>query len=278
MPVGPENMNSVYQTAITYLDNALTNAGGDDELELQIISTRARAKHALAIWGLLNPPGSTPGNPLINDAGARADALAILARIGTTTDFRFEAQYGPTTVRTDIGFQVNTRLELRFADRYSVPDANGKRRVSTRLVDPITGDVDPAVDGVMDRFEEGGANGKEYPNYVLATAREMHLIVAEAELAAGNQAGFELHINHVRAMDNLPDFTGQIDNVDMLVHERQANLYLMGRRLNDMYRFGVVSDNWEAGSVALVAPGTLLPISQGERESNLFCVENPSIC
>jgi hypothetical protein len=54
----------------------------------------------------------------------------------------------------------------------------------------------------------------------------------------------------------------------MLIHERRANLYLQGRRLNDMYRFGIVDARWATDSDARTCPGSELPINNAERLSN----------
>ena len=55
---------------------------------------------------------------------------------------------------------------------------------------------------------------------------------------------------------------------DMLIYERQTRLFLTGRRLADMYRFGIQSDSWEPTSVAATVPGTLYPIPSREIEAN----------
>ncbi|MCZ6918506.1 MAG: hypothetical protein O7I93_17155, partial [Gemmatimonadetes bacterium] len=60
---------------------------------------------------------------------------------------------------------------------------------------------------------------------------------------------------------------------DLLIHERRVNLFLQGRRLNDMYRFGVQSSMWEASSPAATNPGTFLPITKIELDAN--CHLNP---
>ena len=65
----------------------------------------------------------------------------------------------------------------------------------------------------------------------------MHLILAENSLANGDNAGFTTHINHIRAMDGLTEYSGQIDAQEMLLHTRRVNLFLQGRRLSDHYRF-----------------------------------------
>ena len=130
--------------------------------------------------------------------------------------------------------------------------------------DPITNAVDPRVQGFINTFLAEGV----YPSMPVASAREMHLILAEAALATNNQGDFNMHINHARSMSSLPDFTGQIDNRAMLIHERAANLFGMNRRLTDMYRFGIQSASWRAGSEAMTSVGTYLPISCTEVRAN----------
>ena len=56
----------------------------------------------------------------------------------------------------------------------------------------------------------------------------------------------------------------------MLVHERQTRLYMTGRRLADMYRFGIQSDQWAPDSDAAMMPGTLYPIPKSEIDVNCY--------
>ncbi|MDQ7051861.1 MAG: hypothetical protein Q9P14_02795 [candidate division KSB1 bacterium] len=64
--VGKDNMSVVYDDAIELLTKAVNVARevGDQELEARALACRARAKHAKAIWQLLNPPGPGPGQSL----------------------------------------------------------------------------------------------------------------------------------------------------------------------------------------------------------------------
>ena len=88
-------------------------------------------------------------------------------------------------------------------------------------------------------------------------ARTPHLDwLAENALATGDNAGFTVRINNLRALDALTPYTGQVSALDILINSRQANLFLGGRRLADLYRFGVFSVSWVAGSAAVTAPGT----------------------
>ena len=54
----------------------------------------------------------------------------------------------------------------------------------------------------------------------------------------------------------------------MLIHERRVNLFMQGRRLNDMYRFGIQSSAWQSTRKAATNPGTFLPITKVELDAN----------
>jgi hypothetical protein len=118
--------------------------------------------------------------------------------------------------------------------------------------------------------------GDSYRPMRVVDERLMHLIVAEAALANGDPDGFRTHINHVRGLDGLPEFTGQISDMEMMKHTRRTNTFLMGLRLTDMYRFGVVDDLWLPTETTLRTPGKLLPISFKELTSN--CHTNGQGC
>src|SRR6185436_15034916 len=82
-----------------------------------------RAKHSKAIWAKLNGAGGAPAttpvaSPLVNDAGADADAAAALVEIAGA-DYKFK--FTPQTATIAAGFPVvgndlNNRLELRVGD------------------------------------------------------------------------------------------------------------------------------------------------------------------
>jgi len=80
-PVGEANMVQTYDSAIVYLDRGLViaKALSNTDLQSQILGLRARAKYSAAVWRMLRPARTTPANPLVNDAGANADATSALA-------------------------------------------------------------------------------------------------------------------------------------------------------------------------------------------------------
>jgi len=263
-PFGTANMVKLYDQAIANLDKglAVAQATGNVALRQTILAQRARTKHARGVWQKIKPSVNL-ASPLVNDAGAVADAEAFLA-LNPATDWRYRFTYSATTWQNEWGAWVNERLEMRPGDAYVVPTANDKQMASIRLRDPISNAADPAFARIVNE----AVAARQYGPITVVSWREIQLILAEAALAAGNTAKFTTHVNAVRALDNLPAYSGQIPAIDLLKHMRMANLYLQNRRLSDMYRFGARSPTWMAGSEAVAKPGTLLPIANIERISN----------
>jgi hypothetical protein len=55
-----------------------------------------------------------------------------------------------------------------------------------------------------------------------------------------------------------------------------VNLFLQGRRLSDMYRFGERDARWQTGSAAYTTRGCFLPITFTERQSNANKIPDPA--
>lgn len=265
-PLGPANMVRLYDSAIQNLDDALAIATqlNNAELRTRILAQRARTKHAKAVWQMLNPAGTVPATGLVNDPGAVQDAQAALALM--SGNWRWNLTYSAGTVANNWGAWVNERLEMRISNPYVVPTADDKKVASIRMVDPITQQPDPALTAIVNE----AVTTRQYGPITVVSAREMHLILAEAALAAGNTTAFGTHINNLRAMDNLPPWTGQIPARNMLIHARRVNLFNQGRRLLDHYRFGQPSEQWLPGREAATRPGTRYPITVIERTSNCY--------
>lgn len=266
--IGEANMHTVFDAAIAYFSAAMAGGG---ETAIRAQAARAQAYHQKAIWGLLNPPGSTPGNPLINDSNANSDAMAVLGSVAGT-DWAYRFSYSGSTVGNNLSWQVNERGELQIGPEYATKDpADPPKLTSHDLMDPIEGAVDTRY---MTRVDEFLGNGG-YAPLTVAGERGMRLIVAEAALATGDMDGFTNHINMIRVgLDGLTAYSGQIPAVDMLQHERRVNLFMQYKRLQDMYRFGVKSMNWLAGSPAASTPGLMLPITRIEILANCHHPDN----
>jgi len=268
-PFGPDNMDQLYTMAIQRLDQALpiAQAAGDRALETAILAQRARARHGLEVWRKINPPGTTPANPLVNDPAMVADAEAALAR-SPDSDWDFRFRYSASTVTNNWGAWVNERAELRLSSAYATRE--GDVTVVT-MPDPIDEIPAPALVRRANQIARTATvSPRQFGDLTVMSNREMHLILAEAALAAGNEEGFAGHINALRALDGLTPWTGQVDALELLVDQRRANLLSQGRTLTDHYRFGTRSFLWAESSEAAQRPGTKLPITQIELTSNCF--------
>lgn len=267
-PIGKDGMNGLYDTALGYVSSAL-DLGPEGDLEAALLGMRARIHYSKALWAKLNPVDTA--NPLVNNSDAVTAAQAALGAM--TDDFEYELVITgslPDLVVGDlsIGDQVNSRAELGFGESYVQPAEDGTyapgddSEVSeVTFADILTGEVHPTMKAVIDNFIAEG----EFTNVTVVTAREMHLILAEAALAGNTSLDFTTQINAIRSLDGLTLFSGQVDELDMLKQARRVNLYLQGRRLADHYRFDEPSLEWTSRANP---PGTFLPIAITEIRSN----------
>jgi hypothetical protein len=231
----------------------------------QIIGFRARVKHAKGVWAKITPKGAVnTASPLVADAnGMSADATAAIALGGADEKFTmFDNQDARAGI--NIWFEVNGRNESAVGSVYK------------NLVDPVTGSLDPAVQASTAEFTNFGPTEG---TFTLTSTRELRLILAEAALAASNVPEFTNQLNQVRALDGKTDWTGTPAAQTMLAYERQAQLWLMRRRLSDMYRFGQKDALWKDNPAGIESAfsvgGLLFPIPLVERLANP-CVNNPS--
>lgn len=268
-PLGPSNMQSVFDDAIAYLDVAVSaaQAAGNEAIELRALMVRARTKHSRAIWGKIKP--SIASDPLVNDASANADATAALALLASNAELSptFSLGYSGATIGNSMASWINDRKENNVDPSLATIAGNvAPDSIEIVLQDPIDSVDDPVLDARVRAFR---SDGSLYPNLDLASAAMMNLILAESELAAGDTPGFTGYINATRG-GSLTAYSGQIPAEDMLLHARRVNLFLMGTRLHDMYRFGIEDVNWLSTSLAVQSPGTLFPIAIVEVRSNCY--------
>lgn len=278
-PVGENNMSRMFDLAIERFDKglAVARAINNAELQQQLLGMRAKARYQKALWAKLKPARTRPGQPLIDDAGAVADARAALAAM--PSDYRWRlTPIANNNAALNLGFEMNQRLEIRAGNEYIVPEtpANTRPRAGLagiRLTDPITGQPDPVLARAIDECCRQAAG--ELIAYTVVSAREMHLILAEAALAAGNTAEFVSRINTVRSLSGLPAYNGTSPTPEaMLIHTRRVNLFLQGHRLHDMYRFGLRADNWIPTSTA-ARRICFFPIANIERQANRSAPQPP---
>lgn len=262
---GETRMVALYDSATKWLDAANALATGNNRAT--VLALRARVKHSKAVWTKLNPAGTTPANPLVNDAGATADAQAALAaRAG---DWSFDIETSDLNEGDGsgggFGFEMNSRVEYTTSQDLARIDPNSGKPEAIIAVDPVTGSVDSTAVKQINRI----VDAQNHPPMIQTSAREMRLIIAEAALAAGNNAGFDTEISALRAIDRKAAYTGAgPSRVKLLEWERRVTLIFQGRRLNDMYRFGTKDAKWVASALAVTKPGCLFPIPEIERKSN----------
>ena len=259
-PVGPANMATVLQGAVTRLDAAVANSTGSQLTDA--LAARARARWELAAWAVQNSP---TGTGLVTDAGADADAAAVIA--AEPGDYRLQFTYAAGGISSSIAGWVNQRSEMQFGARYvtnGAPDAVNDI-TGVALMDPVDAIGAPYVQQyIIDEF----STETDFSSLGVSSTRRMHLQLAESALAASDAAGFATNINNLRALDSaLSPYTGG-DDMGMLQYSRQSNLILEASRLGDLYRFGLQSDNWVATSPAVTAPGCFLPITNTEILAN----------
>lgn len=269
-PIAATDMVRLYDAAIERLTKGLDLARsiGDRNLEAATQAMRARVHFSKAVWEKLNPPGQTPADPLVASTQAADDAEAALAMVDP--DWKYQFEYGATTIGSQLGSWINSRQEFRIDTIYGVPNDAGTRITAVALRDPIDGVPDAALNTLITEFGAFSNTTQLYPPFTVVSARELRLIAAEVALAGGDEATAAAHINAVRALDHRTAYSGQLPILELLIHERQVNLFLQGRRLADMYRFGITDARWHATSDARTRPGTFFPIADDEIKSNCY--------
>ena len=267
--VGPSNMVALYDSVEAAAARGLAVTAATNVQRGALTAMRARAKFDRAIWRKLNPSGTAVAQPLVDDQAAADAATEALTFLGSDARFQLVVQSGMASGNCFLPNCTNSRQEIRF-DPAIATYIYTTATLTVALRDPITGLADPRIAPLITEFVTPTAGTNLIPVTVTGS-RDMLLVIAEVALARGQTATFQTRINQLRALNNLPAWTGaagQPTALAMLVHERRANLFLQGRRLNDMYRFGVVDPRWATDSDARTCPGSLLPINNAERLTN----------
>jgi hypothetical protein len=285
-PVGAENMAVMYDSAVAFLDRALpiATALNNNTLRGQVLGLRARAKHAKAVWGILKPARTLPASPYVNNPGANADATAALALMSGNYMYKLLPVTG-ATASISMASEMNSRQEIRAGDVYINPDPARPTTVAAgvagiKLRDPVTNQPDPVLLKAIDECCRVAST--TLTPFTVVSAKEMQLILAEAALATGNTGEFATRINAARTLEALPPWDGATPAArEMLIHSRQVNLFLQGRRLHDMYRFGIKDAKWLPANIAS-KKACFVPIPAIERRTNpevgLLADARPSYC
>lgn len=259
-PIGEENMDQLHQTAINYLNSGLELVSAGSEWEARLLAMRARAHYEQALWNKINPDVNV-GDPLVQSTYAAKDAGDALAIIQDKADWHYRLEISSQTPSNNMAFQVNERLELRIGNAFVKPTSDNTKAERVSLQDPIDEKPAPFLESEIEAFVEAN----EYADITIVSARELLLIIAEDALAQNDSQSFASAINELRTLDGLTEYEGQIPALELLKHSRQVNLFLQGRRLADLYRFGLASPEWNMNRVT---EGTFFPITITEIRAN----------
>lgn len=251
-PIGAANMHELYDQAMSLLTTAESIA--DASNKVKVLALKARVAHAEGIWGKLNPSVNT-SSPYVSAGATEAAAAAALM----SADYKWKMNFSASTVSNYMSGQINSRQEMDLL--YNAAVGNG----DTFPNDPVTGAADTRMQAEFDLFKNT-ANGTDYAPITIVSLREMHLIIAESKLAGGDNTGCLAELNAIRAFDGLAAYASSQDAAAAFKHERRANLFIQGRRLADMYRFGESSVVWDP--VEQSAAGSFFPITIQEIRAN----------
>jgi hypothetical protein len=200
--------------------------------------------------------------------------------------FRYDAVYSNNSAfqNNQMANQGNANYNRSFSIRASVWGSLIDT-VDFALRDPYSGKPDPRIPlGHDNNNSLGYARGSDgvspfysigkYPSLAspiaITKSEEMNLIIAEVKWRKGDYAGAvaAMNINREEPSVALPDLTvptsGDVSTQirDMILQERFAVLFAEGSRMQDLYRFGLVT--------ARLGPGraTKLPLSRTEQLTN----------
>ena len=165
--------------------------------------------------------------------------------------------------------------------------------IAGQMRDPYSGQLDPRIplghDNNNARGYDRGSDGvtkffsnNKYATYAapipLTKSAEMNLIIAEVRWRQGDFAGAMQAMNINRAAVGLPPMllpvTGNVSTQirDLLLQERFAVLFGEGSRLNDLYRFGLITQRLGPNRA------TKLPLSRTEQLTNINIGEGKERC
>ena len=265
-PFGKGNMMQVYDQAIEAFKSGMSNTS-DSDMKARFNAMLARTYFSKQLHSVIGNAGG-----FVSDANAKSYAEAALTTWDETS--QYQIGFSSSTVSSEYSWQINGRSELEFGLR---PDGQGDSfsedlidtDLSVDVVDPQGNNMGPADARLAaiahDFFSNRG--GTDYAPITVVSGAEMHLILAEIAHKGGDDATALEHLNKNRS--GMTAYDGSNATVaDAIKHERRTLLFAGGKRLLDMYRFGVKSSLWESQFEALSSPGTLFPITIKEIRAN----------
>jgi hypothetical protein len=245
------------------------------ELSRADVFERAEARFTRA----LAAAQSAGRNDLLNLARVgRARARLNLGQVAAAAedarlvpvDFRYDATYSTQSPRRENAiFRVNQQAQVISID------PGYYNRTFAGVSDPriaVESAGRAAQDGTTPLWHQ-----IEYPTaqapIPMATWQEAQLIVAEAELEAGNTGGAVAIINVLHGRVSLPPFSSAdpAEVMQQIILEREAELFLQSHHLGDLNRYGLPlvpapGSPFKDGGTYL--DETCFPLPDAERRNN----------
>jgi hypothetical protein len=249
LDIGPEltpaEILAQAEARFTRAIEAATTAGDDQTLNLALVG-RARARLDLG-----------------NKAGAGTDATLVPA------DFLVAATYSAAKTQRE-----NLVFTSLYRDVLFTVDAPFRDVTFGGTPDPRVSVVDVGKTGADPAIEI--FQPLKYPSIdspiPVASWEEAQLILAEADVAAGDVAGAVGIINTLHTKAGLPAYGGGTPDevMSQIIEERRRELFLEGQRLGDIIRYGLP---------LFPAPGT--PFAVGGTNTGVYgtqvCFPLPSV-
>ena len=241
-----------------------------------IAQAAAHAGYSLVLLGESACSAAIDGGPeltptqVLTEAEARFTKAITAAQAANNTDMLNMSRVGRARARLGLKKYAEARADAALVPETFVRNANysaatfrRENLVNTQFFRGLFSSVDPSfrgltVGGVADPrvvVVDAGANGHDtqtrvwrttkYPTSAspipIASGDEAILIVAEADLQAGNVNAAVAGINKLRAKLSLPTYAGgtATEVRAQLIDERRRELFLEGQRLGDIIRFNI---------------------------------------
>jgi hypothetical protein len=246
---GPEvQPQQIFQAAEAKFTEAIAAATAANNADIRNMALLGRARARLNLG---------------NNAGAAVDARALLS--ASATYVRNATASSSTARRWNrvgaefFGGNITVDLSYRGLTVGGVPDPR------VNAVNTNTNGHDNATPVWVAKYgTTRTADARNLP-IPIATFREAHLIIAEAE---GGQEAVN-RVNLLRARHNLPAYTGGTSAADiraLIIQERARELYLEGHHLNDLRRFNIPN-----------TPAAGTAYRQGGSYGNVRCFPLPAV-
>lgn len=230
--------------SLVLLGEAMCSAAIDlgPELTRTQLFTEAESRFSTAISA-----AQATNNQSVLDAARIGRARARL-NLGKLAEARTDAVLVPDNVRwvatysSAIPRRENVVWSHMYRGLFSTVDSSYRNVTWSGVPDPRVGVVDAGVNGA-----DGKTRIFRHTKYPLvsspipiARSAEARLVVAEADLAAGNPASAVTIINQLHSSAGIPPYIGgtAAEIKAQIVEERRREFFLEGQRLGDIIRYG----------------------------------------